>query len=145
MDKEGIEFLKKKIDDLCGWMDDGADGKCSEISLDDIIEGNYDLFEVTGIITLNNGEKIRVQNNCIKSWLAGRYEGDEIECEEGGISISHFDEEKSKIIFYEFPLCSISSIQSYSDDPIWQSEELRKAYEEKIKKDKENNGAGKQH
>ena len=145
MDKEGIEFLKKKIVDLYEWMEEGAEGNCSEISLDDIIKGGVDLYEVTGIITLNNGEKIRVQNKCIKSWLAGRYEGDEIECEEGGISISHFDEEKSKIIFYEFPLCSISSIQSYSDDPIWQSEELREAYEEKIKKDKKNNGTGKQH
>ena len=111
-----------------------------ELNFCDIIKGGVDLYEVTGIITLNNGEKIRVQNKCIKSWLAGRYEGDEIECEEGGISISHFDEEKSKIIFYEFPLCSISSIQSYSDDPIWQSEELREAYEEKIKKDKKNDG-----
>lgn len=140
MDKEGIEFLKKKIDDLCGWMDDGADGKCSEISLDDIIEGNYDLFEVTGIITLNNGEKIRVQNKSAASWLAGRYMGDNIDCEKGGITISHFNEERDRTVFYEIPLCSISSIQSYSDDSIWQSEELRKAYEEKIKKDKENDG-----
>lgn len=140
MDKEGIEFLKNKIDDLCGWMDDGADGKCSEISLDDIIEGNYDLFEVTGIITLNNGEKIRVQNKSAASWLAGTYMGDNIDCEEGGITISHFNEERDRTIFYEIPLCSISSIQSYSDDSIWQSEELRKAYEEKIKKDKKNDG-----
>ena len=28
MDKEGIEFLKKKIVDLYEWMEEGAEGNC---------------------------------------------------------------------------------------------------------------------
>jgi len=129
MDK--VENLKSQLTEIYEWMRETADVSYKQYSLENMIEDCRECYEVTLHVYLKDTQApILFSNRCTEGYLRGIRICDEIIIFSEGFGFSKHDYNYS----YGFiPYSNISYIEAVSHTDVWESEELRKAYEEKLK------------
>ena len=132
MSDKYIEQIAKELNDSCGWMKDPISIVADDnITLDDLIENSYDVYEVIVDIHLINGDVVTLKNECLRSFERKRYMGAEIELDSvpGNIIVNIYTYD-SVYHSISIPISSICWIDSHSEEIDWEE------YKEKINKTK---------
>ena len=129
MNDKYIAQIEKELTILLDWMCESCPSN-ADVTLDELIEGSDDIYEVIGDIHLINGDVLTIRNECVRSFEAKEYMGATLESDsdDGNIvavirtfnTISHL---------ISIPLTSICWIDSYTEDIDWKAYKRQKEIE----------------
>lgn len=123
--------LISEIKELYEWMRDSSGYNLTDYTIKDVIEDD-DICEVFVVIHLNNGECIRLRNECFKSFMGKWYRGDEMyyiaekieyadEGEDDYVSVNYTDDTDGHFHQCRVPMSSICYIEAYNVYLNWQN------------------------
>ena len=128
MEQELLKQIAKELEDCVGWMKESSAGT-NDVTLDELIKDNGDVYEVFVDIHLNNGEIVTLHNNCAGGLERGEYVGDYMDDDfSDGNMLASFcvNGEDGNFHLIKIPLTSISWIDSYAIDVDWRDYKIQK-------------------
>ena len=121
-----------QVRELQNWMVEGTGYKLTDLTIEDMLEDDSDIYEVFVVIHLNNGECIRLRNECFKSFVKKQYFGDrmyyvaeKMEYANEGVydyvEVSYTDDSDGSYHQCKVPISSICYIEGYDVSLNWQN------------------------
>lgn len=130
MNDKYIAQIAKELTDYLDWMHESCTAN-ADVTLDELIECNDDIYEVIVDIHLINGDVLTIRNECVRSFEAKKYMGamSESDFSDGNFiaEIYTFSPEYHSI---RIPLTSICWIDSHTENINWEKYKLKKEIKE---------------
>lgn len=133
MKDEHIEQIAKELKEVFEWMQDSSGVNAD--TLDELIEGSGDIYEVVVDIHLINGDVVTLRNECVDGFERKCYIGANLDCDLSDDNIiAAIYKYSPKYHSIRIPLTSICWIDSHAENIDWKEYKLKKENSGKISK-----------
>ena len=121
-----------RIKEIQEWMVECSGCYLSDLTIKDMLDNDEEVYELFVVIHLNNGECIRLRNECFKSFVKKLYCGDRMfyaavnfedadKGEDDYLEVNYKDDSDGSYHQCKVPISSICYIEGYDVSLNWQN------------------------